>query len=142
MKFFAFLDKLQDHGLLLLRVGIGGMFFFVHGWPKLLGGPEKWAKLGGAMQSVGVSGYPEIWGFMAAFSECIGGLCLMLGLFFRPAAALMFATMFVAATMHLSSGDGMGKSSHAIELGFVFLSLIFIGPGIYSLDKRSKSLRS
>lgn len=128
----ADMSKHRDFGLFLLRIGIGGMFM-THGVPKLLGGPAMWEKLGGAMRHFGVDFAPTVWGFIAAFAEAGGGLCLALGVAFRPACALMFATMFVAATKHLAEGDGLGKASHAIEVAIVFLSLLLIGPGSWKL---------
>jgi putative oxidoreductase len=50
--------------------------------------------------------------------------------------------MIVATSMHLSSGQGLGVASHAIEDGIVFLSLILIGPGKYSLDEKIKPYQS
>ena len=44
--------------------------------------------------------------------------------------------MLVAAVSHLSRGDGLSGASHAIELGIVFLSLIVIGAGKYSVDEQ------
>ena len=63
-------------------------------------------------------------------------LCLVVGLFTRPAAGGMAITMAVAAIMHLTQGDGIGVASHAIEDGIVFLSLLVIGPGRYSIDQQ------
>lgn len=125
--------RAADFGLLILRLGVGGMFI-VHGAPKLLSGPEGWARLGDAMGNLGVHAYPAFWGFMAGFAEGIGGLMLAVGLLTRPFAAMMFFTMVVASTQHLMSGDGLKQASHAIELGFVFFSLILTGPGPLSLD--------
>ena len=110
------------------------MFLF-HGAPKIFGGPEKWEKLGMVMGYLGIHFIPVFWGFMAGFSEFFGGLCIILGLFFRPACSLLVLTMTVAAVRHFSIGDGLGGASHAIEDGIVFLSLIFMGPGKYSLDE-------
>ncbi|HXV21874.1 MAG TPA: DoxX family protein [Desulfuromonadales bacterium] len=129
-----FLGKYREFGLLLLRLGIGAMFLY-HGWPKLVGGPEKWEKVGLAMQFAGVHAVPTAWGLAAALSEFAGGLCLILGLFFRPACLLLTITMAVAANMHLGKGEGILAASHAIELGILFFSLLFIGPGRYSVDK-------
>lgn len=128
----ADMSRHRDFGLFLLRIGIGGMFM-THGVPKLIGGPATWERLGGAMRHLGIDFAPTFWGFMAAFAEAGGGLCLALGVAFRPACALMFATMFVAATKHLVEGDGLGKASHAIEAAIVFLSLLLIGPGSWKL---------
>jgi putative oxidoreductase len=124
------LDRQRDLGLLVLRVGIGVMFM-AHGWPKMAGGPEKWAALGSAMDTLGIGFAPAFWGFMAALAELVGGLLLALGVAFRPACALLLCTMIVASTKHLAAGDGFGKSSHAIEAGILFLSLLLIGPGAY-----------
>ena len=125
-----------DLGLLALRVGVGLMFMACHGGPKLFGGPETWAKVGQAMGSVGLHAFPAAWGLLAAAAEFFGGLCLILGLLTRPAALFMAVTMVVAATMHLSRGDGLSGASHAIEAGIVFFSLVLIGAGRYSLDHR------
>lgn len=128
-------DRLVPAGLLLARLGLGAMFLLVHGGPKLLGGPPTWEKVGSAMAVVGVSFFPVAWGFLAAAAEGVGGLCLALGLFTRPAAFLMMVTMAVASTMHLSHGDGLQQASHAMEAGLVFLGLLVAGPGRYSLDR-------
>ena len=132
-----FLDKYRDIGLLILRVGIGVMFI-MHGLPKLTGGPEKWEMLGGTMKSLGVGFAPMAWGFMAALSECGGGLLLALGFFTRPACFFLLATMIVAMSTHISKGDPFVTYSHAMEAGILFISLIFIGPGKYSLDGQHK----
>ena len=129
-----YLDKYHNLGLFILRVGIGVMFL-THGGPKLFGGPEKWEKVGMAIGNLGIHFLPVFWGFMAAASEFCGGICLILGLFVRPASALMMFTMIVATVMHLRGGDGLKGASHAVESGILFFSMIFIGAGKYSLDE-------
>ena len=129
-----FLNRFRDFGILLLRLGIGTMFLF-HGWPLISGGPEKWQFLGKAMQNLGINFGFTFWGFMAAFSEFGGAILLIFGFLFRPAAFLLLITMIVATVFHFHKGDPFSVASHAIELGIVFLSLIFIGPGKYSVDK-------
>lgn len=126
----------KDVGLLVIRVGIGAMFIN-HGFSKIAGGPEKWEKIGMAIGKLGIDFMPVFWGFMAAGSEFFGGICLVIGLMFRPAATLMLMTMIVAASKHiLTVGEGFGMASHAIEAGILFLGLIIIGPGKYSIDKK------
>ena len=136
----TFLNKHRHIGLLILRIGLGCMFL-IHGGPKLFGGPEKWEKIGMAMNNLGIGFIPTFWGFMAAISEFIGGACLILGLFFRPACILLTITMLVAAISHLSKGEGLMGASHAIEVGIVFLSFILIGAGKYSLDEKLNLLQ-
>jgi putative oxidoreductase len=109
--------------------------FIIHGAPKLFGGAETWIKLGGAMGNFGITFFPAFWGFMAAFSEFFGGIFLILGFLYRPFCLLLTITMIVAATHHLARGDGIRGASHALESAILFFSLLFIGPGKYSLDQ-------
>ena len=83
---------------------------------------------------VGISFAPAFWGFMAAMAEMGGGILLAIGFLTRPAVASMFFTMMIATIMHLKSGDSFSDYSHALESGILFFSLLFIGPGRYSLD--------
>ena len=131
---WSFLGRYRDFGLLVLRLGVGAMFLF-HGWPKLMGGPVKWESLVTAMGYLGIHVIPVFWGLMAALSEFFGGACLILGVVFRPACLLLLGTMAVAATMHLQRGDGLQVASHAIELGFVFFGLLFVGPGRFGFGR-------
>ncbi|WP_045689299.1 DoxX family protein [Hymenobacter sp. AT01-02] len=126
--------RTHDLGLLLLRVGIGFMFT-LHGYPKLIGGMETWTQVGGAMKVIGVSVAPAFWGFLAAAAEAVGGQLLAIGLFFRLTCALLLATMLLATLQHLSTGDGFAAYSHALESAFLFLGLLFTGPGKYSVDQ-------
>jgi putative oxidoreductase len=130
-----FLKKHADFGLLLLRLTTGIGYAFVHGWPKISGGPELWARLGTAMSNYGITFAPVFWGFMAALSEFGGGILLILGLFTRPAALFMAFTMLTAAIFHLSNLDPWNRLIYPVEMLGIFLCLIFIGAGKYSLDR-------
>ena len=129
-----FLNKYSDAGTLFLRIGIGFAFIFVHGWGKIFGGPELWAKLGGSMANLGITFAPTFWGFMAAAAEFGGGILILFGLFTRPAAAFMAFTMFVAFMMHSSKLDPWSKTIYPMEMFAVFMALLFIGAGKYSID--------
>lgn len=121
-------------GLLFIRIGIGIMFIF-HGLPKLAGGPDKWAAIGTAMESLGIYFLPAFWGFMAGFAEAVGGLFLILGLAFVPTTLLMAFTMLIAFLKHYFGGDGFIGFSHALEAMILFVGLAITGPGKYRLSK-------
>ena len=130
-----FLGKYRDAGLFILRLGLGAAFI-IHGLPKLTGGPKLWAALGKSMGLLGIDFFPAFWGFMAAFSEGIGGVLLVLGAFYRPVCLLLTFTMFVATlTLATPKARDFKDYSHPLKLAFVFLGLAFIGPGRFSIDK-------
>jgi putative oxidoreductase len=110
--------------------------FILHGYPKLFGGPEMWEQVGSAMQAIGIYFLPAAFGFLAAVTEFFGGLFLLLGLFFRPALSFLIIVMFVATITHIAKGDPFAMVSHSIEVGIVFIGLLFMGPGNYSLQDR------
>jgi putative oxidoreductase len=129
-------DKYIDQGLLIIRIGIGTMFAFVHGWPKVTGGPELWTGLGGAFGRVsGVQLFAVFWGFMAMAAEFGGGLLLISGLLFRPACAAMLFTMCIAVTAILRGGYEFSKASQPVELGIVLAGLLLAGPGRFTVAK-------
>jgi putative oxidoreductase len=131
----TWLSNYRDIALLVLRVGIGAIMV-MYGWPKLAGGMHAWEKLGGAMQYLGISMFPVFWGFLCAVTETFGGVLLVLGFYFRPAAILLTINMAVATTMVYETSHGSFEAwAHPAELAILFFSLIFIGAGKYSIDR-------
>ncbi len=129
------LDKFADWGLFAMRVGLG-ITFMMHGWPKVVGGPEKWEKVGGAMATLGIDFAPQFWGFMAAVTEFGGGLLLIAGFMTRPVLIPLMFTMAVATIMHISKDHGFVKISHSLEVGIAFFGMFLLGPGKYSVDEK------
>ncbi len=122
----------KNLGLLVLRIGLGLTFVIIHGGPKLFGGVEAWQDVGSAMTLIfGIETGLVYFGFLAAISEFIGGICLMLGLFFRPALVFLTGTMVVATLKHVQAGEAF---SYPLEMAIVFGSLFIIGPGSIALD--------
>lgn len=126
------LDKYRDIGLPVVRVGFGLYMFFGHGWGKISAGPERWADLGGTMELFGITFLPVFWGFLAALGESVGALLVAAGFLTRPAALLLIGSMFVAASMHIITGNGSPET--AILYGLVWIGFFLIGPGPYSVD--------
>jgi putative oxidoreductase len=122
------LQKLSPHALSLLRI-VAALLFIEHGTMKLLGFPPS------DMPSPAV--FSLFW--FAGVLELVGGLLLLVGLFTRPVAFLLAGEMAVAYFMAhapqsffpvINGGDA------AILFCFVFLYLVFAGPGAFSLDVR------
>ncbi|MBD3617372.1 MAG: DoxX family protein [Gracilimonas sp.] len=132
----TFLEKYKEAGLLFFRVGVGIDFLLLHGWNKLAGGPERWARLGTAMPGFDMEGIYLFWGLMAALTETLGAVLFAFGLLYRPVSALLGITMIVAVIAHVSEGDPWGASSHALKMAVVFFGLMMAGPGKYSLDHK------
>jgi len=124
---------LLDSGLLIIRLITGFLMFYLHGWSKLIAGPERWQKLGIALTDVfGLDFLALPFGFLASFSESIGALCILLGCVTRPAAFLLAGTMVVAAAKHFPDGlQGMEKALLFLSMSFF---LFLVGPGKYSID--------
>lgn len=122
----------SDYGLLILRVFTGALFMY-YGFPKITGGPDMWTKLGGAMSNVHIHFFPAFWGFMAALAEFGGGICMVLGVFFRPALAMMLFTMFIAFLVHYMKGDAFNDYQLIIVFVVIFLCLFLAGPGRFAI---------
>jgi putative oxidoreductase len=135
MAAFSNLSNYKNFGILIIRVGLGLMFIY-HGYSKLGGGPKEWAELGSSTKYVGIHFWPVFWGLMCAATETFGGFLLLIGLAFRPVCLALLANMIVAAAATYITGGGLDGAAHAIEDAVVFAGLIFIGPGLYSVDKK------
>jgi putative oxidoreductase len=123
-----------DFGLLVIRIVLGLSYAVVHGSAKLFAGPDVWTKTGSAVSYLGINFSYTAWGFLASCSEFFGGILILLGLFFRPAAMFIVITMLVAANRGFSTGGGLSSMTYPLELGITILGLFFTGPGKYSLD--------
>jgi len=128
------LGNYKNFGLLIIRVGLGIMFIY-HGYPKILGGQKMWIQLGESTKYVGIHFMPVVWGLLCAIVETVGGLLLVLGLWFRPVCILLLLNMLVAIAVSLAHG-GLQDAAHPIEDAIMFAGLIFVGPGKFSVDKK------
>lgn len=127
-------EKMRDTGKLLLRIYIGFIMMYFHGWGKLNGGPELWTKLGGSMSNLGITFAPTFWGFLSMFAEFFVPIFIIIGLFFRPAAFILAFNMLVAMISHFSRLDPWNKIELPMTFFAIFLIFLFIGPGNYSID--------
>ncbi|WP_336718057.1 DoxX family protein [Chryseobacterium mucoviscidosis] len=77
--------------------------------------------------------FPAFFAWMGAFSEALGGIFLLLGLFTRPFAVLVFITMFVAVFFQ-QMNQGVWNMLPAMGIMWVSLFYIILGSGRFGLD--------
>jgi putative oxidoreductase len=76
---------------------------------------------------------------LAGILEVVGGALILIGLYTRPTAFVLSGFMAVAYFMaHASQGHALSpllnQGEVAVLFSFVFLFLVFSGPGAWSLD--------
>jgi putative oxidoreductase len=128
------LKNYSDGALLFLRVILGTLFLYLHGWPVLAGGIGRWRGLGEKMGYIGVHIAPGFWGFIAACSESLGCLLFIIGFVFRPSCLMLFLTMTVLAIAEYRSAS-LGRAEYEIVMALLFFTMMFVGPGKFSVDK-------
>jgi putative oxidoreductase len=100
----------------------------------LTGGAAKWEELGTMASAVGITFWPVVWGFVAAFAEVVGGICVAIGFLFRPACLLLTATMIGALVFKLQDASTFGYWIEYAELATAFFAMLLMGPGRFSLS--------
>jgi putative oxidoreductase len=131
--------KYLDLGLLIARVGFGLSFFWFHGYPKLVAGPEGWARIGQAVSNAGITGGYEWWGLAAALAESVGGLLFAAGLLFRPACLALLGVMVVSTFEQYARTTPTPE--HALKNAFIFAGMFLTGPGRYSASGLFRRVR-
>jgi putative oxidoreductase len=115
--------------LLLLRF-ITGLAFIFHGWPKVTD----------VAAFAGNTGLPAWLAGVAAYTELIGGILLILGCLTALAALFIGVEMLVAMFwVHIRAGHPfVASGGPSYELAalylFIMLALLLTGPGAHSLD--------
>ncbi|MFA5157387.1 MAG: DoxX family protein [Candidatus Omnitrophota bacterium] len=125
-----------DLAVLVLRLGLGVMFA-AHGLQKafgMFGGPGI-SGFSGFLSQLGFPA-PLVWAYVAAYTELIGGLLLVLGISVRVSASFLLVLIAVATyKVHLSKGFFMqsGGIEYNLIIACACMALILIGPGKLSL---------
>ncbi|MGY5776842.1 DoxX family protein [Rhizobium sp. LEGMi135b] len=127
MSFSERLSRYQPASQAILRI-MTALLFIEHGTQKVFGFPPAPYAITTLF-------------FVAGIIELVGGTLVLLGLFTRPIAFLLSGEMAIAYfTVHMpinffpanNEGDG------AILFCFIFLFLVFAGPGSWALDNRQR----
>jgi putative oxidoreductase len=115
-------------GLLVLRVGSGGLMLVGHGMGKLTG----FGNLASTFPDpLGVGSTLSL--VMAVFAEVVCSAAVILGFATRLAVVPLVVTMVVAA-MIVHSADPFQTKELAIVYLVFFVTIFFTGPGRYSVD--------
>lgn len=119
------LNRYADTVYCIMRL-IVGLLFACHGGQKLLGFPP------------GGHGHPtEMLMIVGAWIELAGGFLIAFGFLTRIAAFIAAGEMAVAYFMAHASGGAFPIQNHgesAVLYCFVFLFIVFYGPGALSID--------
>jgi len=124
-----YLDRMQPLALVVLRAVLGAVMIG-HGSHKVHGHLHEFSGF------VGSLGLPGWLGYVAAFTEFVGGILLLLGLFTRVVAFAMVGDMSVAiAKVHWKHGFmGAGGYEFPLAVMAIAFALIFFGAGPISID--------
>lgn len=129
--YFCSMDKTSIASL-ILRLAGGGMML-THGWPKLMKVLEGNWKFGNPL---GIG--EELSLALAVFAEFFCSILVIVGFKTRLSSIPLAFTMLVAAfIVHID--DPWKKTEFPLLYLAIFLSLILIGGGKYSLDNMVRS---
>ena len=124
---FDRLSAYAPQALAVLRI-VTALLFLAHGTQKLLGFPAaEWAPEAFSMP------------WIAGVIEIVTGVLIAIGFFTRPAAFLASGTMAVAYWMAHAPSNFFPVNNGgdaAVLFCFVFLYLVFAGPGAWSVNKQ------
>lgn len=121
----------QQVALLVLR-GIAGAVMIHNGFDKLAD-IEGFASA--YVEVIGLP-FPLFFAYVAAFTELVGSVFLILGFVTRAAALGLFSTMAVAIFHHIKvAGFSIPYLELSVLYAACFLFLTLNGPGWYSLDQ-------
>lgn len=117
-------------GLLIVRLGFGGLMLFAHGLDKLINFADKAERFPD----------PLGWGSgvalgLAVFAEVFCSAAVMLGLMTRLACVPLVITMAIAA-FHIHGGDPFERKELALAYLVGFTAIMFCGGGRFAVDNK------
>lgn len=121
--------QLNDIGLLILRVGAGGLMLICHGWTKFMHYFDTQYNLASFPDPIGLGGAMSH--HLATFAEFGCSILVILGVLTRISSLPLTFTMAVAAFV-VKSGDPISERELPLLFFALFLSLICTGGGKYA----------
>lgn len=118
-----------DLGLLILRLFLGGVMLYSHGWGKMMklfgDDPIKFA------DPIGIGMEASLW--LTVFAEVVCAFLIAIGLTTRWATIPLIITMLVAVFV-IHADDPFGKKEFALLYMVPLITLLLSGAGRFSLD--------
>ncbi|TAE32268.1 MAG: DoxX family protein [Cytophagales bacterium] len=129
------LSRFRDIGVLVLRLAFGFQLVKVS-WQYALNPAEKHLEFVNYLTTLGFP-FPAVGAHVSAYTEFVGGILLLLGLWTRPAALLVFINFMVAFFLaHIAINDTYQNTFPSANLAAVSLFLLLNGAGKFSLDNQ------
>ncbi|MDO9510266.1 MAG: DoxX family protein [Bacteroidales bacterium] len=123
----------------ILRIATGMVMLSSHGWPKYMNYTVLFIAF---PDPLGIGSTLSL--MLTIFAEVFCSLLLIFGLFTRLAIIPLIITMIVAISL-IHSGDAFQQKELAFVYLFIYVMLLFTGPGKFSLDRyfsnKNKSLQ-
>jgi putative oxidoreductase len=130
------LEPHREIGPLFVRLAVG--WHLVYGTQDNVFSSARMAEFAGFLAKNGFA-YPGFMAPLSAYAQFVCGLLFVLGLFTRPAAAIMVFN-FVVALWMVHRGQPYPQNALAILMLAGSLFLFFHGPGRWALDRMRPSL--
>jgi putative oxidoreductase len=121
-------DVARSIGLLVLRIGAGGLLLYGHGWGKLMHFSERAATFA---NPIGLG--PTTSFALVVFAEAACAALVMIGLLTRL-STIPLIIFFAVAGFIQHAADPWAKRELAFIYAVPFAALLFTGPGRFSID--------
>ena len=130
-------SRTAPYAALLLRVALG-LFFLAHGLTKVLV-----FTVPGTVKFFNSIGYPSFVAYLVLIAELGGGLALIIGLWTRWIALVLFIEMLGVILYHWPNGwvftSKGGGWEYPVMWAVALLVLALLGDGPYALSDRIKA---
>ena len=125
-----------NFGLLIIRAGLAAVLL-IHCLPPLFAGTAGWQRIGTPLGFINIGLPPAFLGLTVLVAETLGGASLIFGYFFRTACIILTALFGLYFFNYFRVGYHT-LMLWSIGLATVFLGLLYMGPGRYSIAGKLK----
>lgn len=128
---FAGLERRKEYGMFFIRLVIG--FHLIHGTADNVFSWARMLEFRDFLAQHGVP-FPLFSAHLSAYAQFLCGILFILGLFFRPAAAVMIVN-FICALLIAHRAGGYAPAALALIILFSSIAFLVHGPGRPALGK-------